>query len=210
MKEKEYIQSLLDKFLEGETTEVEERELSTHFTSQKDIPEEWRQYLVLFKGFKNYQPSVKSRYISTRTRWIAAASVVILVGIGAAIWMNIDRTTADLTPSTPVVAQVESENPMKDETVKVEEEKEPVRVITPAQTSSSTQTASVKRTSTTSEETVKTQPGRDLLAQVEMDSSEEGTIDETDFMAVDFAEVKAESQEVRSALLTMNTEMFNY
>ena len=56
MEEKLYIQSLLDKFLEGNTTETEERLLSDYFSSDNDIPTEWQEYVIFFRGFKNYKP----------------------------------------------------------------------------------------------------------------------------------------------------------
>ncbi|UKI44313.1 MAG: hypothetical protein L6U16_01455 [Porphyromonadaceae bacterium] len=51
MKQKEYIASLLEKFLEGQSTEVEEQTLSEYFDSADDVPAEWVAYQELFSSF---------------------------------------------------------------------------------------------------------------------------------------------------------------
>ena len=77
MEEKKYIQSLLDKFLEGNTTETEERLLSDYFSSDNDIPTEWQEYVIFFRGFKNYKP-VAAHSNSHKRIWLSAAQKLIL------------------------------------------------------------------------------------------------------------------------------------
>ena len=51
MRQKEYIASLLEKFLEGQSTEAEEQTLSEYFDSADDVPAEWVAYQELFRSF---------------------------------------------------------------------------------------------------------------------------------------------------------------
>ena len=50
MKEREYIQQLLDRYMKAETTEAEERTLAEYFSSHDVIPKEWMAYQVMFCG----------------------------------------------------------------------------------------------------------------------------------------------------------------
>lgn len=47
-----YIEELLGKFLEGQTTEGEEQTLTEYFCESHDIPAEWQEYQALFRSFK--------------------------------------------------------------------------------------------------------------------------------------------------------------
>ena len=49
---REYIKELLDKFLEGQTTEAEEQILSKYFCETNDISSAWQKYKQLFMSFK--------------------------------------------------------------------------------------------------------------------------------------------------------------
>lgn len=49
---REYIKELLDKFLEGQTTEAEEQILSKYFCEANDISPAWLKYKQLFMSFK--------------------------------------------------------------------------------------------------------------------------------------------------------------
>lgn len=49
---REYIKELLDKFLEGQTTEAEEQILSRYFCEANDISPAWQKYKQLFMSFK--------------------------------------------------------------------------------------------------------------------------------------------------------------
>ncbi len=75
MKDRQYIQQLLDRFMEGMTSEQEEQLLADYFSSTADIPEEWRAYTVMFGGFR--QKSVLKRQpakILPLKRWVAVAA----------------------------------------------------------------------------------------------------------------------------------------
>ena len=93
MRQKEYIASLLEKFLEGQSTEAEEQTLSEYFDSADDVPAEWVAYQELFRSFTTdaYDfgneeidamlaptPSRKGIVVSL-LRWSAVACAIIAV-----------------------------------------------------------------------------------------------------------------------------------
>ena len=112
---KEYIQDLLDKFMEGQTTENEEQMLSEFFATSEDIPAEWMPYKEMFQSFKadaydfseaeldemlQPKPAKKSRIISIWP-WLSAACVAAVV----ALFFFHPWSTTTVTEQ-PTVAQV--------------------------------------------------------------------------------------------------------
>ena len=82
MKEKE-IQQLIERFLEGETTNAEEQMLYDYFNG-KDIAESLEPYREMFRWYAAGMPEQKTNaHKRTYAKWIAmAASLLLLVGIG--------------------------------------------------------------------------------------------------------------------------------
>lgn len=84
---KENIRLLLDKFMSGTTSLEEERQLGNYF-SGNDVPEEWADYQAMFRYFEEGMPPElppADGMVATRRpwlRWLAAASVLLLVGLG--------------------------------------------------------------------------------------------------------------------------------
>lgn len=112
MRQKEYIASLLEKFLEGQSTEAEEQTLSEYFDSADDVPAEWVAYQELFRSFttdaydfSNEEidamlaptPSKKGIVMSL-LRWSAVACAIIAVLAG--VWLYYK----DIAPS-PTISQ---------------------------------------------------------------------------------------------------------
>lgn len=112
MKQKEYIASLLEKFLEGQSTEAEEQTLSEYFDSADDVPAEWAAYQELFRSFTTdaYDfsdeeidamlaptPSKKGIVVSL-LRWSAVGCTIIAVLAGAWLYYK------DIAPS-PTISQ---------------------------------------------------------------------------------------------------------
>lgn len=104
------IQKLIDRYLEGITTPEEERQLA-HELLRVDIPEEWQAIRLMLgelaMGEVEYDDIMESRQkktpvITMYRRWIAvAASLLLIIGIGATLWLNSnDNETA---PETLVV-----------------------------------------------------------------------------------------------------------
>ena len=131
MRQKEYIASLLEKFLEGQSTEAEEQTLSEYFDSADDVPAEWVAYQELFRSFTTdaYDfgneeidamlaptPSRKGIVVSL-LRWSAVACAIIAVLAGAWLYYK------DIAPS-PTISQkpVITQNEVKKVAEKSEED----------------------------------------------------------------------------------------
>ena len=132
MRQKEYIASLLEKFLEGQSTEAEEQTLSEYFDSADDVPAEWVAYQELFRSFttdaydfSNEEidamlaptPSKKGIVVSL-LRWSAVACAIIAVLAGAWLYYK------DIAPS-PTISQkpVITQNEVKKVAEKSEDDK---------------------------------------------------------------------------------------
>lgn len=120
MRQKEYIASLLEKFLEGESTEAEEQTLSEYFDSADDVPAEWAAYQELFRSFTTdaYDfgneeidamlaptPSKKGIVMSL-LRWSAVACAIIAVLAGAWLYYK-DIAPSPTISQKPVITQNE-------------------------------------------------------------------------------------------------------
>ncbi|MDY5228616.1 MAG: hypothetical protein SPH37_06285 [Sodaliphilus sp.] len=120
MRQKEYIASLLEKFLEGQSTEAEEQTLSEYFDSADDVPAEWVAYQELFRSFTtdayDYSneeidamlaptPSKKGIVMSL-LRWSAVACAIIAVLAGAWLYYK-DIALSPTISQKPVITQNE-------------------------------------------------------------------------------------------------------
>ena len=120
MKQNEYIASLLEKFLEGQSTEAEEQTLSEYFDSADDVPAEWAAYQELFRSFTTdaYDfndreidamlaptPSKKGIVVSL-LRWSAVACAIIAVLAGAWLYYK-DIAPSPTISQKPVITQNE-------------------------------------------------------------------------------------------------------
>jgi hypothetical protein len=102
---KAFIQSLLDKYMEGMTTLEEEDILHQYFT-RSDVPAEWEDYRMLFAEIDSMRPAEKPSH-----RWwswrIAAAVVAVLVVLG------ITQNPQKNRPKPVVTAQVEEKEKLQ-------------------------------------------------------------------------------------------------
>lgn len=120
MKQNEYIASLLEKFLEGQSTEAEEQTLSEYFDSADDVPAEWTAYQEMFRSFTTdaYDfsdeeidamlaptPS-KKRIVVSLLRWSAVACTIIAVLAGAWLYYK-DIAPSPTISQKPVITQNE-------------------------------------------------------------------------------------------------------
>lgn len=86
MMEREYIQKLLDSYMATETTKEEEQLLSDYFSTHRDIPTEWRDFSILFRGIRQYEQKPHTSYRRAIMKWSAAAAVIaILFGTGLSL-----------------------------------------------------------------------------------------------------------------------------
>ena len=84
--EKEYIQKLLDSYMAAETAKEEEQLLSEYFSTHRDIPAEWREFSILFRGIRQYEQKPYVSYRRTIIKWSAAAAMIAFVfGIGLSL-----------------------------------------------------------------------------------------------------------------------------
>ncbi|MBQ6064356.1 MAG: hypothetical protein IJK87_12140 [Prevotella sp.] len=79
MMEKEYIQKLLDSYMAAETNREEEKLLSNYFCSHPDIPLEWRNFSIMFRGLKQVEPKTITFHKRAILKWSATAAVVALI-----------------------------------------------------------------------------------------------------------------------------------
>ena len=120
MKQNEYIASLLEKFLEGQSTETEEQTLSEYFDSADDVPAEWAAYQELFRSFttdaydfSNEEidsmlaptPSKKGIVVSL-LRWSAVVCAIIAVLAGAWLYYKVIAPSPTISQK-PVITQNE-------------------------------------------------------------------------------------------------------
>lgn len=110
-RKKDYIEELLGKFMEGQTTETEEQILSKYFCEARDIPTKWQEYKQLFLSFKtdaydfskeeieamlvsNQQKNTSVINIWTLVSAVCAAAVLLLL-----VWHPcIENTVNEISP----------------------------------------------------------------------------------------------------------------
>lgn len=91
-----YIESLVDKFLEGRTTNTEERELYEWFATA-DVPDKWSDLKAMFAWYAEGMPEQetpeepKPRITLRRKWWIAAATAAACAAIVVVLLPN-DKT----------------------------------------------------------------------------------------------------------------------
>ena len=92
---KAFIQSLLDKYMEGTTT-LEEEDILHQYFSRGDVPAEWEDYRMLFAEIDSMKLVAKPK--RKMWRWgMAAAVVVVLVVFATTQIQPESRSELDLT-----------------------------------------------------------------------------------------------------------------
>lgn len=108
--EKEYIQKLLDRYMSAETTKEEERLLSDYFSSHRDIPAEWRDYSILFRGIKQYEPMKIASHRSVVLKWSAVAAIITVIFGTGLLLMRQDKTSIKPSDSVSYVNESPTRN----------------------------------------------------------------------------------------------------
>lgn len=98
--EKEYIQKLLDSYMVAETTQDEEALLADYFCTHRDVPAEWRNFSILFRGLRQGKPKPVPLHQNNMLRWSAAAAVVIMAMGAGVLFMNKEESSVE--PAIPV------------------------------------------------------------------------------------------------------------
>ena len=119
---KDYIEELLQRFFDGQTTENEEQLLADYFRNAESIPEEWQVYKEIFNSFKTdaydfcqeeldailVLADKKSKAVCLLP-WASVACVVAIVGL--LVWHPWVENPISEAPS---VAQVKTKETTKD------------------------------------------------------------------------------------------------
>ncbi len=112
--DEKHIESLLKKFMQGETSLEQERELSRYFSGSQSIPKEWEPYREMMTYFDDGMPIVgepSPRRNIARPVW----AVVAAAAVAAIIFMVVPNQKRDVDvtlPTTPspsvVIADVDT------------------------------------------------------------------------------------------------------
>ena len=129
--EKEYIQKLLDSYMAAETTQDEEALLADYFCTHRDVPAEWRNFSILFRGLRQGKPKPVPLHQNNMLRWSAAAAVVIMTMGAGLLFMNKEESSVE--PANPVAV---AENPTP-QTIKTQHETQEETCVQIAQVSHS-------------------------------------------------------------------------
>ena len=113
MREHKHIYDLVEKFLEGRTSNAEERELYTWFR-ENEVPAEWQELKAMFEWYEEGMPKINNAHSDqlselpthnaqhTNTShprrgvrmWLTGAAITAEASIAALLW---------LTPTTPTI-----------------------------------------------------------------------------------------------------------
>ena len=113
MREHKHIYDLVEKFLEGRTSNVEERELYAWFR-ENEVPAEWQKLKAMFEWYEEGMPKINNAHsdqlseqpthdtqhtTTSRPRrgvrmWLTGAAITAAASIAALLW---------LTPTTPTI-----------------------------------------------------------------------------------------------------------
>jgi hypothetical protein len=97
---KAYIQSLLDKYMDGTST-LEEEDILTQYFTHEQVPIEWEQYRLLFAEIEAMKPTPQPK--RHWLRWTAIAAIIASV-----IYMAVPSPQTEPSPVKPLVAQADS------------------------------------------------------------------------------------------------------
>lgn len=210
MIEKERIQSMLDRFMEGETTEQEEKDLKDFFCHTDIIPEQWEEYSILFRGLNNYKAQSKKKPIAWKAWASVAASVVILFGVGLTISNHEDATRMD----SPQMAYTPSTIHKEVKTTEANTQTATGETSTPNKAEEHATSQATSPELYAAQEAHDMQAQEDAKVQAEAESMPEfiqyamdDDFGENEFINNDLASVKSEINNVRSAMTAMNAEL---
>lgn len=114
------IESLLEKYFDGETSIEQEKQLTNYFSSD-NVAQHLQQYQPMFKYFENEKQTTFNQEIVLKSNkkivWFSlAASVVLLAGIGTFYLMNNKQANLEEslgTYKTPEIAFAETQKALQ-------------------------------------------------------------------------------------------------
>ena len=101
-----YIESLVDRFLEGRTTNAEERELYEWFATA-DVPDEWSDLEAMFAWYAEGMPEQEAPAqpkprMTLRRRWWVAIATAAAACVAGVILLLPNETTAPATHTSNI------------------------------------------------------------------------------------------------------------
>lgn len=106
--EEQHVRQLLRRFMSGETTLDEEREIAAWLRKTGDLPDDLRDYQQMFAYFDEGMPlpaqHPRRRSVYLRLRWLAAACVAALVGMAVWLWPAAEAPVVADVPVKTVTA----------------------------------------------------------------------------------------------------------
>jgi len=146
MNEKEYIQILLDRYMDADTTEEEELFLSDYFSFHQDIPTEWRSYSILFRGLRQCGQRKVLLKKTPVLRWsVMAAAIIATIAIASLLFLHREETT--VKPDNPIA--IAAQKPEQQISDNQDEQKVEPRVENPQVSQRSNSMRSVKKSTQT-------------------------------------------------------------
>jgi hypothetical protein len=114
------IESLLEKYFDGETSIEQEKQLTNYFSSD-NVAQHLQQYQLMFKYFeKEKQTTFKQKIVLKSNKkivWLSmAASVILLAGIGAFYLINNKQANSEVglgTYESPEIAFAETQKALQ-------------------------------------------------------------------------------------------------
>lgn len=109
---KEYIETLLDKFMAGTST-LEEEDVLARFFRQGNVPREWEDYRLLFReidAMRQNPQEIESENLTMqpenrRKRWIWGVAAAVVAGI---FYVAMPSKLAETTNNQPLTAKIDS------------------------------------------------------------------------------------------------------
>lgn len=185
---KEYIEQLLRRFMDGETTEQEEQFLAEYFSKSDSIPEEWEAYREMFESFStdayDFTEEELSKFVKEETpkfrtirlwHWLAAACVAALMIVFLVPTKEENNQVAeveDIVPEKDVLVSVKT-NPIS------QPQKEQKQIAQAAQKKASTPQSEHHNPKSKQQESI----AESTPAQCEQVKAEERMMNEDQLMA---------------------------
>lgn len=194
MTKRQDIQQMLDRFLDGTTTELEERQLTDYFSTAADVPEDWKAYAILFKGFQQCTDTNNRAKRLPLKRWLSiAASLLIILGFS---WYEFT-----LKPTLPTDTESKGLTQSAESAISEEKSDTPDQLVAENVLVQTEPRRSIKKTSTKTEELSSEELATTAVA-------DEDVPQDAVLIDIDIEAVQQRGQDLRMAMAAMNDELF--
>ncbi len=126
-----HIESLLEKFMQGETSLEQERELNEYFANSTSIPKEWEVYREMFAYFDAGMPIEveKRKHHIARPLWALAAAAIATIAIIVAQHLERSNSNDKTNIIKPITAENENANSTLPDTIIIQEQAQPSHIV---------------------------------------------------------------------------------